>query len=73
MKKTIIDLFESSVAKYGDRTFLLEKIDGVFLKFAAVFQRCEKLPPHQLIGCQTAFPHGGIHIAVHKNSIGETA
>ena len=30
MKKTIIDLFESSVAKYGDRTFLLEKIDGVF-------------------------------------------
>ena len=30
MKKTIIDLFESSVAKYGDRTFLLEKVDGVF-------------------------------------------
>ena len=25
MKKTIIDLFESSVAKYGDKTFLLEK------------------------------------------------
>ena len=30
MKKSIIDLFESSVAKYGDRTFLLEKSDGVF-------------------------------------------
>ncbi len=25
MKKTIIDLFESSVGKYGDKTFLLEK------------------------------------------------
>lgn len=25
MKKTLIDLFESSVAKYGDKTFLLEK------------------------------------------------
>ncbi len=25
MKKTLIDLFESSVEKYGDRTFLLEK------------------------------------------------
>lgn len=25
MKKTIIDLFESSVAEYGDKTFLLEK------------------------------------------------
>lgn len=25
MKKTIIDLFETSVAKYGDKTFLLEK------------------------------------------------
>ena len=30
MKKSIIDLFESSVAKYADRTFLLEKSDGVF-------------------------------------------
>ena len=30
MKKTIIDLFESSVAKFGDRTFLLEKHDGEF-------------------------------------------
>ena len=30
MKKTIIDLFESSVAKYGDKDFLLEKHDGVF-------------------------------------------
>ena len=25
MKKTIIDLFESSVARYGEKTFLLEK------------------------------------------------
>ena len=25
MKKTIIDLFESSVARYGAKTFLLEK------------------------------------------------
>ena len=25
MKKTIIDLFEDSVAKYGAKTFLLEK------------------------------------------------
>ncbi len=25
MKKTLIDLFESSVAKYGNKTFLLEK------------------------------------------------
>lgn len=25
MKKTLIDLFESSVEKYGDKTFLLEK------------------------------------------------
>ena len=25
MKKTLIDLFEESVAKYGDNTFLLEK------------------------------------------------
>ena len=31
MKKTIIDLFESSVAKFGDKTFLLEKHDGEFL------------------------------------------
>ena len=30
MKKTIIDLFESSVAKYGEKTFLLEKHDGEF-------------------------------------------
>ena len=30
MKKTIIDLFESSVEKFGDRTFLLEKHDGEF-------------------------------------------
>ena len=30
MKKTIIDLFESSVAKFGDRTFLFEKHDGEF-------------------------------------------
>ncbi len=30
MKKTIIDLFESSVAKYGDKDFLLEKHDGAF-------------------------------------------
>ncbi len=30
MKKTIIDLFESSVAKYGDKDFLLEKHDGTF-------------------------------------------
>ena len=30
MKKTIIDLFESSVTKYGDKDFLLEKHDGKF-------------------------------------------
>ena len=30
MKKTIIDLFEQSVAKFGERTFLLEKHDGEF-------------------------------------------
>ena len=30
MKKTIIDLFESSVAKYGEKTFLLEKTTGEF-------------------------------------------
>ena len=30
MKKSIIDLFESSVEKYGERTFLLEKSDGEF-------------------------------------------
>ncbi|MBO5772010.1 MAG: AMP-binding protein [Alistipes sp.] len=30
MKRTIIDLFEESVAKYGDKTFLLEKGDKVF-------------------------------------------
>ncbi|MBE6214021.1 MAG: long-chain fatty acid--CoA ligase [Rikenellaceae bacterium] len=30
MKKTIIDLFESSVEKFGDKDFLLEKHDGKF-------------------------------------------
>ena len=30
MKRTIIDLFEESVAKYGDKTFLLEKTDKEF-------------------------------------------
>jgi len=30
MKKTLIDLFESSVARYGDKTFLLEKHAGRF-------------------------------------------
>ena len=30
MKKTIIDLFESSVQKYPQNTFLLEKSDGKF-------------------------------------------
>ena len=30
MKKTLIDLFESSVAQYGEKTFLLEKHDGAF-------------------------------------------
>ena len=30
MKKTIIDLFEQSVEKFGSRTFLLEKHDGAF-------------------------------------------
>ena len=30
MKKSIIDLFESSVEKYGDRPFLLEKTTGEF-------------------------------------------
>ena len=30
MKKTIIDLFESSVQKYPQNTFLLEKSDGMF-------------------------------------------
>ena len=31
MKRTIIDLFEGSVAKYADKEFLLEKHDGKFL------------------------------------------
>jgi len=30
MKKTLIDLFENSVAKYGNKTFLLEKQHGRF-------------------------------------------
>jgi len=30
MKKTIIDLFETSVEKYGDKTFLLEKTTDKF-------------------------------------------
>ena len=30
MKKTIIDLFESSVEKYGAKTFLLEKKHRAF-------------------------------------------
>ncbi|MBQ3247964.1 MAG: AMP-binding protein [Alistipes sp.] len=30
MKKTIIDLFESSVEKFGEKTFLLEKTTGEF-------------------------------------------
>ena len=30
MKKTIIDLFESSVEKYGKKTFLLEKRHHAF-------------------------------------------
>lgn len=30
MKRTIIDLFEESVAKYGDKEFLLEKHNGKF-------------------------------------------
>ena len=30
MKKTIIDLFESSVEKYGSKTFLLEKRHHAF-------------------------------------------
>ena len=30
MKKTIIDLFESSVSKYGSKTFLLEKSGAAF-------------------------------------------
>ena len=29
-KRTIIDLFEEAVAKYGDKTFLLEKLDKQF-------------------------------------------
>ena len=30
MKKTIIDLFESSVEKFGEKPFLLEKTTNVF-------------------------------------------
>ena len=30
MKKTIVDLFEESVLKYGNNTFLLEKTEKVF-------------------------------------------
>ena len=30
MKKTIVDLFESSVKQYPNNTFLLEKTDGKF-------------------------------------------
>ena len=41
MKKTIIDLFESSVAKYGDRTFLLEKHDGEFQP--TTYKECKEL------------------------------
>ena len=29
-KRTIIDLFEEAVAKYGEKTFLLEKLDKQF-------------------------------------------
>ena len=31
MKKTIIDLFESSVEKYGKKTFLLEKLSLIHI------------------------------------------
>jgi len=31
MKRTLIDLFEESVAKFSENTFLLEKEDGVFI------------------------------------------
>ena len=41
MKKTIIDLFESSVAKFGDRTFLLEKHDGEFKP--TTYAECKEL------------------------------
>ncbi len=41
MKKTIIDLFESSVEKFGEKTFLLEKHDGEFQP--TTYKECKTL------------------------------
>ena len=43
MKKTIIDLFESSVAKYGSKTFLLEKLHNRFEPTTYAETRAEAL------------------------------
>lgn len=43
MKKTIIDLFETSVEKYGDKAFLLEKHDGKFVPTTYAQTRDEAL------------------------------
>ena len=44
-KRTLIDLFEESVAKYGDKTFLMEKTDKVFenTSYAAVKQEALRI------------------------------
>ena len=41
MKKTIIDLFEQSVEKFGDRNFLLEKENGAFQP--TTYKECKRL------------------------------
>ncbi len=41
MKKTIIDLFESSVEKFGEKNFLLEKHDGEFRP--TTYKECKTL------------------------------
>ena len=45
MKKSIIDLFEQSVDKYGEKTFLLEKYDGAFqpTTYAASKEQAQKM------------------------------
>ena len=42
-KRTLIDLFEESVAKYGDKTFLMEKTDKVFENTSYAEVKCEAL------------------------------
>ena len=42
-KRTLIDLFEESVAKYSDKTFLMEKTDKVFENTSYAEVKCEAL------------------------------